>query len=161
MLWRLPRTQFESQKGDGNRNALKTLVESGEAPGLLGYLEGRPVGWCALAPREHYPALGRSRVLKPVDDRPCWSVSCLFVHRDYRGRGVSVQLLRAAIAHVRGKGGTLVEGYPVEPKGDKAIPPVFAWTGVPRAFEAAGFVEVARGSPTRPIMRYDCTDRVG
>ncbi len=155
MLWRLPRKQFESQKGEGNREALKRLVESGEIPGILGYREGRPIGWCAVAPREHYPALSRSRVLKPIDDRPCWSVSCLFVHRQYRRTGVSVQLLRAAIAHVRGKGGTLVEGYPVEPKTDKPIPPVFAWTGVPRAFEAAGFVEVARGSPTRPIMRKE------
>lgn len=155
MLWRLPRKEFESQKGEGNRKALKTLVESGEVPGLLAYLDGQPVGWCALAPRERYPVLSRSRVLKPIDDRPCWSVSCLFVHRDHRRKGVSVQLLRAAIDHVRGKGGTLVEGYPVEPKSDKPIPPVFAWTGVPKAFEAAGFVEVARGSPTRPIMRKE------
>lgn len=160
MLWRLPRKQFESQKGEGNRKALKTLVESGEVPGLLGYLDGQPVSWCALAPREHYPALSRSRVLKPVDERPCWSVSCLFVHREYRRMGVSIQLLRAAINYVRGKGVGLLEGYPVEPKGDKAIPPAFAWTGIPKAYEAAGFSEVARGSPARPIMRYDCDDRV-
>lgn len=160
MLWRLSRTQFESQKGDGNRKAMKSLVESGEIPGLLGYVEGQPVGWCALAPREHYPALSRSRVLKPVDEQPCWSVSCLFVHREYRQKGVSIQLLRAAINYARGKGVEILEGYPVEPKGDKPIPPAFAWTGIPKAYEAAGFGEVARGSPTRPIMRYNCNNRV-
>ena len=160
MLWRLSRKQFESQKGDGNRKAMKALIEAGEIPGLLGYLDGQPVGWCALAPREHYPALNRSRVLKPVDDQPCWSVSCLFVHREYRQRGVSIQLLRAAINYVRGKEVEILEGYPVEPKSDKPIPPAFAWTGIPKAYEAAGFREVARGSPTRPIMRYDCNNRV-
>ncbi len=161
MLWRLPRKQFDSQKGEGNRKAKRTRVESGEVPGLLGYLNSQPVGWCAVAPREHYPSLSRSRVLKPVDDQPCWSVSCLFVHREYRNIGVSTQLLSATINYVKGKGGQILEGYPVEPKGDKPIPPAFAWTGIPKAFETAGFLEVARRSPTRPIMRYDfgnCTN---
>lgn len=159
MLWRLSRKQFEAQKYDGNRAAMKALVESGKVPGLLGYLGDRAVGWCALAPREEYPALGRSRVLKPVDGQPCWSVSCLFVHRAHRREGVSVQLLRAAVDYARGQGAGLLEGYPVEPKGGKPIPPAFAWTGIPSAYEAAGFREVARGSPTRPIMRCDCASR--
>src|SRR5262245_38185484 len=74
MVWRLPRKQWEAQKGAGNREALRALVEGGEAPGLLGYLDGRPVGWCAVAPRPNYPALARSRVLAPVDEEPVWSV---------------------------------------------------------------------------------------
>lgn len=155
MLWRLPRKQYDAQKGDGNRKAMQALVASGEVPGLLGYLDGRPVGWCAVAPREQYPALSRSRILKPVDDQPCWSVSCLFVHREYRKKGVSTQLLRAALDYVNGKGVRFLEGYPVEPKDEKPIPAAFAWTGVSKAFEAAGFSEVTRRSPTRPIMRFD------
>jgi len=158
MLWRLPRKQFDSQKGAGNRKAMMALVESGEVPGLLGYFNGRPVGWCAVAPRENYPALGRSRVLKPVDDQPCWSVSCLFVDREYRNKGVSTQLLRATVDYVNGQGVRILEGYPVEPKGDKPIPSAFAWTGIPKAFESAGFLEVARRSPTRPIMRFDFSE---
>lgn len=93
MFWRLPRKQFDAQKGDGNRLAMKDLVESGLIPGLLGYLDGRPVGWCSVAPREQFPALARSRVLALIDDQPCWSVSCLFVHRSYRNRGVATLLL--------------------------------------------------------------------
>jgi GNAT superfamily N-acetyltransferase len=156
MLWRLPRKQFDAQKGEGNRKAMKAIVDSGTMPGLLGYFDGQPVGWCAVAPRDHYPALNRSRILKPVDDQPCWSVSCLFVHRAYRKKGVSTQLLRAAIGYVRTLGGRILEAYPVEPKGDKMIPAAFAWTGIPKAFESVGFSEVARRSPTRPIMRYNC-----
>lgn len=154
MLWRLTRKQFDSQKGDGNRRTMQALVASGQAPGLLGYHDGRPVGWCALAPREQYPALARSRVLKPIDDRPCWSVSCLFVPAKFRHLGVATLLLRAAVEYARDKGAQILEGYPVEPKGDRPIPPAFAWTGVPQAFARAGFVEAARRSPTRPIMRY-------
>lgn len=161
MLWRLPPKQFNAQKGDENRQAMRALVEAGEVPGLLGYLDDRPVGWCAVAPREQYPALSRSRILKPVDAQPCWSVSCLFVHRAYREKGVSTQLLQAALAYVKGQGGRLLEGYPVEPRGDKPLPPAFAWTGIAKAFVAAGFVEVARRSPTRPIMRFHFNDHAG
>lgn len=153
MLWRLPPNQFEAGKGAGNRTAMQALVESGATPGLLAYHRSRAVGWCALAPREEYPALARSRILQPVDHRPCWSVACLFVHREHRRMGVSVQLLRAAAAFARERGGSILEGCPVEPKGDKPVPAAFAWTGVTKAFESAGFTEVARRSPTRPIMR--------
>ncbi|MFH1006344.1 MAG: GNAT family N-acetyltransferase [Candidatus Latescibacterota bacterium] len=161
MFWRLPRKEFDSQQGDGNREAMKGLVASGQVPGLLGYLEDRPVGWCSVAPREGYPALGRSRILTPVDEQPCWSVSCLFVHRAYRKQGVSTQLLRAAVDYVADKGVRFLEGYPVEPKDDQSISSAFAWTGISKAFESVGFSEVARRSATRPIMRYDYGDRSG
>lgn len=152
MLWRLSRRQFESQKGEQNRRAMRELVESGEVPGLLAYHGDEPAGWCALAPRERYPALARSRILKPVDDRPCWSIACLFVGKEHRKKGLATQLLAAAARYSRSQGASVLEGYPVEPK-DKDVPPAFAWTGIPKAFERAGFRECARRSPTRPIMR--------
>ena len=155
MLWRLPRKQFDGQKGEGNRTAMKALVDSGIEPGLLAYFANEAVGWCALAPRADYPALERSRILKPVDDKPVWSVSCLFVHRRFRRQGVATELLKAAITFIRKNGGRILEGYPVEPRGEKPIPAAFAWTGIPSAFLAAGFHEVARRSDTRPIMRIE------
>lgn len=152
MTWRVPRKTFNAQKGNGNRLALKTIVENDEEPGILAYADGKPVGWCALAPREAYPALERSRLLTPIDDQPVWSISCFFIGKEYRRRGLTVALLRAAIDFVRERGGKIVEGYPVEPKTDP-MPAVFAWTGMASAFRKAGFKEVARRSPTRPIMR--------
>jgi GNAT superfamily N-acetyltransferase len=153
MFWRLPRAEFQRQKGKGNRQAFKTLVRKGDPPGLIAY-DGRvPVGWCAVAPRASYPALARSRILQPVDGEPVWSVSCLFVARPYRRRGVSVRLLEAAADYARRRGGRIVEGYPVEPPG--AAPDAFVWTGLASAFRQAGFREVARRSPTRPIMRRE------
>ena len=155
MLWRLTRKQFESQKGEGNKLAMKTIIDSGEVPGILAYHSNKAIGWCAIAPRSSYLALSRSRILQPIDDRPCWSVACLFIEKSYRKMGVSTELLRAAAGYAKSKGAELVEGYPVEPKSEKDIPPAFAWTGIPSAFIRAGFKEVQRRSPTRPIMRIE------
>ena len=154
MTWRLKRIDFERNKGAGNRAAMRELVDAGAAPGILGYLNGEPVGWCAVAPREQYIVLERSRVLKKIDESPVWSVSCFFVRRDCRKKGLTVQLLCAAIDYARERGGTIVEGYPVEPKkGD--MPGVFAWTGLASAFLQAGFQVAVRHLGTRPIMRYE------
>lgn len=155
MFWRLTRKQFESQKGKGNKLAMKAIVVSGEVPGILAYHGDRPIGWCAIAPRSSFPALSRSRILSPIDERVCWSVACLFIEKSYRKGGVSMELLRAATTYARSQGAELVEGYPVEPKSGKDIPPAFAWTGIAKAFARAGFKEVARRSPTRPIMRIE------
>jgi GNAT superfamily N-acetyltransferase len=155
MLWRLGRAEFEARKGEGNRRAMQRIVEAGAEPGLLASREGEVIGWCALAPRVDYPALARSRLFKPLDRQPVWVVSCLFVAKAHRRRGVSVALLRAATAHVRKQGGRILEGYPQDAKGG-AMPDVFAWTGVASAYLEAGFTEVARPSPKRPIMRCEC-----
>jgi GNAT superfamily N-acetyltransferase len=155
MYWRLPRKQFNAQSGAGNRQALQALIEAGETPGLLAYAGEQPIGWCAIAPRSAYPPLARSRILKPVDDQPVWSVVCFFVARSFRRQGVTVELLKAAVAYARSQGAQIVEGYPVEPAQSKA-PDTFVYYGLASAFRQAGFVEIARRSPTRPIMRYTC-----
>jgi len=152
MTWRLNRSQFDAQKGRLNRRAFHKIVEK-SPPGVLAYNNNEPVGWCAVAPREQYPVLDRSRVLKPVDDQPVWSITCLFVIKPLRRQGVSVALLKAAKEFARQRGASIVEGYPVEPY-TKEMPPAFAWTGLPSAFRKAGFKEVARRSRTRPIMRW-------
>lgn len=154
MLWRATRAEFERKKGAGNRRAMKALIEKGRVPGLLAYVDGEPAGWCSVAPRSEFSGLTRSRILAPVDDRPVWSVTCFFVARQFRGQGLSVELLRAAIDHVKRKGGKIVEGYPVSPK-KQPMPAAFAWTGLSSAFRKAGFRECARRSERRPIMRHN------
>lgn len=151
MWWRLDRRTYEAKKGPGNRRALRALVRRGPPPGLLAYHGDRAVGWIAIAPRTEYPRLDRSRTLARVDDAPVWSVSCFFVARGHRGRGLTRRLLEAALDHVRDHGGGLVEAYPVDPR--TRSPDAFVYTGLARTFLAAGFTEVARRSPTRPILR--------
>jgi len=152
MWWRQTQKEFKDGKGEPNRRAMKQIVESGAVPGVLAYHRETPIGWCAVAPRDRYTRLERSRILKPVDDHPVWSVVCFFIRKDYRRRGVSLALLRAAVDHVRRSGGSIVEGYPVQPK-KGGTPDLFAYHGLASAFLGAGFSEVARRSPTRPVMR--------
>jgi GNAT superfamily N-acetyltransferase len=153
MYWRLSRSQFDAQQGELNRISLHALVDSGRKTGILAYDDGNPVGWCSIAPREEFPTLARSRVLKPVDDQPVWSVVCFFVARKERRKGLTVELLKAAVEYAALQGARIVEGYPVAPKEGKS-PDVFVYTGLLSAFQKAGFIEVARRSATRPIMRY-------
>ena len=152
MWWRLRRSEYEKKKGTGNKRAFHGIVKSGEPAGVLAYAGGKPVGWCAVAPRRDYPVLERSRILKPVDEQPVWSVTCFYVPRENRRSGLTAKLLRAAVDYAREKGAMIVEGYPQDPKKGTMVD-AFAWTGFVSAFKKAGFKEVARRSKTRPIMR--------
>lgn len=160
MAWRLRNSVWLAGKGKENRRAFRDLVLNGERPGVLGYIDRKPVAWCAVAPRGCYVFLERSRVLKPVDDEPVWSVSCLFVLRPFRRRGLSARMLKAAVEFAATRGARIVEGYPVQPR-MKSTPDPFLWTGIPSAFRKAGFKEVLRRSETRPIMRYRIAARQG
>jgi len=97
--------------------------------------------------------LANSRVLKPVDSRSVWSVSCFYVTRGYRRTGLSVALLKAAVDYAKENGARIVEGYPQDAR--KNLPDAFAWTGLVPTFCQAEFKEAARRSPSRPIMRRD------
>jgi GNAT superfamily N-acetyltransferase len=153
MWWRLSRSQFNKEKGKRNKKALKKIVDSGEIPGILAYADGEPIGWCSVAPRERFSVLERSRILKRIDEKPVWSVVCFFVAKPFRQKGVTIELLKAAIEYAKKHRARIVEGYPIEPKKTK-MPDVFANTGLASAFRQSGFVEVLRRSDTRPIMRY-------
>jgi GNAT superfamily N-acetyltransferase len=130
----------------------KSIVDSGIPTGLLAYLHGEIVGWIAVEPRESYPRLAHSRFLKPVDDQPVWSITCFFVAKGFRRKGITVELLRAAVEHVKKQGGKIVEGYPVDAQKNMPAPDIY--TGTASAFRQAGFQEVARLTPTRPIFRF-------
>jgi GNAT superfamily N-acetyltransferase len=152
-MWpRLTSAEFARGKGAANRRALRRLVTAGPPPGVLAYVNGTPAGWCAVAPRPVLRRLERSRVMGPVDDQPVWVVTCFYVARDHRGHGLTVPLLRAAVALAARHGARLVEGYPTELAGRRA-PGIFLWTGTTPTFRRAGFREVARRAPTRPVMR--------
>src|SRR5882672_8554968 len=133
MYWKLTRPQWTKGQGAGNRRAMKRVVGAGDSPGMLAYVGGRPAAWCALGLRESYSTLERSRILKPVDRRPVWSVTCFFVAREFRGRGLTSMLLEAAAAHARTRGARILEGYPVEPRKGR-MADVFAYTGLASSY---------------------------
>jgi GNAT superfamily N-acetyltransferase len=151
MWWRLPRREWVAGKGAGNKRSLRKLVQGGTAPGIIAYANGQPAGWVALAPREEYVRLASSRTLKPIDARPVWSVSCFFIARPHRGRGLMTALIEAAADFARKRGARLLEGYPSNPK--KKTSDVFLYTGTLGAFARASFEVAARPSKAALIVR--------
>ena len=164
MWWRLSRADYEQRKGAGNRAAMRRLIRSGAEPGVIALSDDQAVGWCGVGPRSSYIRLNRSRILRPVRGEPgpapaaegrVWSVVCFYVARDHRNQGVSARLLEGAAGLARRRGATTLEGYPLDPAKSPAgrIPDLFAFPGIASTFVAAGFREVARRSPGRPIMQ--------
>ena len=152
MLWRLPKAEFEAGQGDGNRAAMREIFEAGPPPGLIAREGGRPLGWVQIAPREALPRIARSRVMRPVDDLPAWIVTCFLVDKTRRRQGLSAALLEGAAQMAARRGAPALDGFPIDTPKEK-YPPVYAWTGFVGAFRAAGFTEIARPTPTRPVMR--------
>jgi len=154
MSWLVPKKEFRAgcaEGGKGNKAAFKKRVKTGPPPGLIAYHGKTPVGWIAAGPREGYVRLAASRILQPVDETPVWSAPCFFVAKEHRGKGLSVELLKAAAEFAQANGAPALEGYPSDI--DKPLPAPFVYTGLASGFKKAGFKEVVRRSKSRPIMR--------
>jgi GNAT superfamily N-acetyltransferase len=148
MRWRLKSAEFAQAKAAERRGKLKALVQENVPVGVLAYQQGKPVGWCSIAPRETYPLLESSTTLKRMDDLPTWSVVCFFIAPGLRGQGLAVKLLQAAVAYAVSQGATIIEGYPVEP--DQS----YRFMGSPAVFEQAGFRQVGIAKNGRKIVRF-------
>lgn len=140
-------------KGARRKAQLQALAAADPPAGLISYRDGVPVGWVSFGPREQFAKLAKSPVMKPVDAQPVWSVVCFVVPAVYRGQGVAAALLQAAATFARERGATLLEGYPI----DKATRSQddHLWFGVKSMYDNAGFEEVARRKPQRPVMRLE------
>jgi GNAT superfamily N-acetyltransferase len=131
---------------------------SGTTSGLVAYLEGEPVGWCAVEPRTAYEGLVRNnrvpwegRAEDKTDDS-VWAVTCLFTRAGFRKRGISRTLARTAVEFARERGARAIEGYPMTTK--NAILEELH-VGTEGVFADAGFEEVSRPTPRRVVMRID------
>ena len=151
MWWRIKRSEFKS--GDANKAAFKKIVRKGPPPGLLAFEGDVAVGWCQLTPRADLPTLDRSPMLVAVDDVPVWSVSCFYVKKGHRGKGVMRALLDAALVEAKRAGAPALEAYPWDTKEKKGAATVH--TGIASTFARAGFKTVARRAVHRPVMRHD------
>jgi GNAT superfamily N-acetyltransferase len=147
---RPPWTDAASRR-EARRQGLRTLAAADPPAGLIGYRGRDPVGWISLGPRADYARLQRSPVMKPVDGLPVWSVICFVVPAPFRHQGVASALLQGAIRYARRRGVRLLEAYPVDKAGRGADE--WLWHGAMSMYERAGFVEVARRRPQRPVVR--------
>jgi GNAT superfamily N-acetyltransferase len=154
-----PGAPIDGEGHPDNRAALAQEVAFGAVPpGLIAYLDERPVGWSRVGPRYLFPGVTTNRTLAPTltDDPDAWWVTCISTQPQARGLGVGRALLHADLEHARAHGASSVEGYPVDVANltAKRVGASALYTGTLRLFESAGFTEVARPSPTRPLMRY-------
>ena len=150
MYWRIG-AAYRKRPATANREDFHAVVEEGPAPGLLAFDGGLAVGWCQVTPRESLPALERTWRLRRVDDAPVWSISCFYIRKGYRRRGVTTALIEAAVAMARRHGASAVEAYPL----DGSLSPSATSTGYVTTFERAGFTSIGRHVDPRPIMRLD------
>ena len=115
MYFRLTSREFNEGWGDGNREDMCQLVcDEGVVPGLIAIADGEAVGWVSVAPRDEFGRVERSRVTKPVDDEPAWSIVCFYVKPGSRGGGLTRALLDAAVEYATDNGARLIEAYPYD-----------------------------------------------
>ena len=152
MAWRHKKAEFESCKGERNKQAMKDMVERGATVGVLGYVEGKVAGWCSIAPREQFIRLQYSRNLQPIDYAAVWSIVCIYLDKRHRRQGFSTSMINGAVEYCKMQGGSIVEGYPATPYDDK-MPSAFLWCGVPVSDLKAGFEIAAQPSRWKNIVR--------
>jgi len=155
---RLQAAEIE-QLGDGNREqAMRRLCEREHPPGVVTYRDGEPVGWCNIGPRTEITRLTGSRLIRPVDELPVWSIVCVIVRPGHRRQGVTAQLIEGAVAYAASHGAPAVEAYPVDPSGRMDV--TMAFVGTKSMFEHVGFRgigttgAVASGMPRLVMRRY-------
>jgi len=155
--FRLAPKQRKSLDGEAKRAIMEARIAAGPPPGLLAYRDGAPVGWMQIGPRADVPQWNNPRRSTtplpdgPADDPSVWAISCFFFARAERGRGTSHAMVAAGIDHARANGARLVEASPMDrAKQSKSIG---LYVGSTSVFEKAGFAEVARAKPGRPLMR--------
>jgi GNAT superfamily N-acetyltransferase len=147
MYWRIGRA-YANRPRKENQAAFRRVVKRGPPPGLIAFDGDLAIGWCQLTPRSALPILGERRVSAKVDELPVWSVSCFYVRRGYRRKGIMAALVSAAVEAAKQAKAPALEAYPYKTK-----QPVFV--GVLSTFRRAGFKVVARPTPKRAIVRRD------
>ena len=145
--------------GHGSREeAMRRLCERDNPPGVLTYRDGVPVGWCSIGPRAEIPRLAASKLIRPVDEVPVWSIICVVVRSGHRRQGVTDQLLAGALRYAASRGAPAVEAHPVDPEG--RMDTTMAFVGTRAMFERAGFrvvgtTDAVAGRMPRLAMRRD------
>jgi len=143
-------------RGARAKEAFKNLIQKGKAHGMLAFNEGEPIGWCSFGPRLDFPVLASVQAYKRDDIDDVWSITCFFIHRKWRRKGLSHVLLKEAVEVMKKRGVKIAEGYPVTTTKDgRRLSSSMAWTGPLRIFEELGFKTVQSTNPLKPLMRLE------
>jgi GNAT superfamily N-acetyltransferase len=157
---RLSQAEVDDLGGGDREAAMRRLTEREHPPGVVTYVDGTPVGWCNVGPRDEISKLVNSRLIRPVDDVAVWSIVCLVVRAGHRKRGVTSRLIDGAVDYAKANGAPAIEAHPVDPPG--RMDQTMAFVGTRAMFERCGFSVVgqtkARASKMpRIVMRRELT----
>lgn len=134
---RIGAKQIEELGGGSREQAMRSLCARDVPPGVVTYRDGTPVGWCNIGARSDIPRLVQSKLIRPVDDVPVWSIVCTVVRSGHRKQGVTQQLIEGAVQWARAQGAPAVEAHPVDPDGRMDL--TMAFVGARAMYERAGF----------------------
>jgi len=135
---RLSAREITALGGGSREAAFRALCTRENPPGVIGYDDGEPVGWCSIGPRSENTRLSQSRLIRPLDDVPVWSIICVVIRGGYRRRGYTTPLINGAVEYAATRGAPAVESYPVDP-GSGRIDLTMAFVGTRAMFANAGF----------------------
>jgi len=157
MWWRAESRKVWNQiRGAEAKKTFKSLVKNGVAHGILAFVADEPVGWCSFGPRRDFPSLERVRAYKHNDTKDVWSITCFFIHRKWRRKGLARGLLRAALEAMQKRGVKTVEAYPsTTTKDGRRLSSGLAWTGPVKIYEETGFKTVQTTNPLKRLMRLE------
>jgi GNAT superfamily N-acetyltransferase len=155
--WMMPNVEWSNTSQQDRRDLLGEEISTGPPPGLVAYVDGEAAGWVRVGPRTRQVRIGRTRIInsstdEPLDDESVWAVSCFVVRKEHRKQGLNAKLLDAAVDFARKHGARIVEAYPIDPDAGAKKSANDLFHGVISTFENAGFTEVARPKPDRPIV---------
>lgn len=156
MYWRIG-AQYRRNSPTRNKFAFKSILRQGPPPGLIAFEGDLPVGCCQLTPRKDLTWLERTWGPKTIDKTPVWSISCLYIRKGHRKKGVTAAPISAAIHAAKKANAPALEAYPL----DASKSPSATGTGYVSTFARAGFKVVARPTPPRPVMRLDLKSQSG
>ncbi len=152
MWWRMAGPDWKAVPRDDKRDRFRAIVEAGPAPGILAYDGNQAVGWCAVGARATLPRMNSSRAAASLDRIDgVWAVNCFYIRSNFRRQGLMKILLDGAVAFAAAQGAAIVEACPMETA--RKLVWGEGYVGLAPVFRAAGFEEVARRSPIRPLMR--------
>jgi GNAT superfamily N-acetyltransferase len=157
MWWRVEsQKNWKEFRGDKAKETFKSLIQKGKAHGMLAFSGDEPVGWCSFGPRIDFPCLARVRAYKRDDISDVWSVTCFFIDRKWRGKGLARGLLRASVEMMKKRGVKIVEGYPMTTTRDgRRLSAGMIWRGPLKIFEELGFKTVQSTNPFKPLVRLE------
>jgi len=138
-----------------NRDDKERRVREGRAHAALVFDGAECVGWCQYGSTDELPRIKSRRAYEAVASAPPdWRITCFFVDKRYRGRGVAAAALAGTVDEIARRGGGRVESYP-EDVDQRSVSGSFLHNATVAMFEQQGFARVRRIGKDRWVVVRD------